>query len=148
MACDAGIIPMVLGGDSVPLDLGRSRRDASHWQRLGLAAQWATCPIGDCTIPFAWTEIHHLDPFHADGHHGKTDLDNLIPACDHGHDLAHTPGWTIQKLPDGSVVTTAPDGTTWHRHPDGPAARHRTEPPPAATTPTADPAATLFTEAA
>jgi hypothetical protein len=24
MACDAGIIPLVLGGDSVPLDLGRT----------------------------------------------------------------------------------------------------------------------------
>jgi hypothetical protein len=148
LACDAAIVPLTLNGDSVPLDLGRAVRDATDAQRTALAAQYSTCMIGDCTIPFAWTEIHHLDPFHANGHHGMTDLDNLIPACDHGHDLAHSPGWSVEKLADGSVITTAPDGTTWHRMPNGPAARHRTQPPPAATTPTADPAATPFTEAA
>jgi hypothetical protein len=152
LACSAGVLPMVLDGNSVPLDEGRAKRHATRWQRLGLRAQWDTCAIADCTVPFDWTEIHHLDPFNEDGHHGKTDLDNLIPACDHGHDLAHTPGWTIEKLVDGSVITTAPDGTTWHRHPNGPAARRRTEPPPAAATRTVpddgDQAATLFTEAA
>jgi hypothetical protein len=149
MACSAGIIPMVLDGDSVPLDLGRAARYASRWQRLGLRAQWDTCAIADCTVPFDWTQVHHLDPFAEDGHHGMTDLDNLIPACDHGHDLAHTPGWTIEKLADGSVITTAPDGTTWHRQPNGPATRQRpTQPPPAATAPAGQPAATLFTEAA
>jgi len=29
LACDAGIIPMVLGSDSVPLDVGRQQRLAS-----------------------------------------------------------------------------------------------------------------------
>ena len=37
MACDAEIIPMVLGGDSKPLDVGRSRRLFTRGQRLALA---------------------------------------------------------------------------------------------------------------
>ncbi len=160
MACDAGLIPMVLSGDSVPLDEGRAKRDPTPAQRLALEAQWSTCAIADCTIPFAWTQIHHIEPFNEHGHQGPTDLDNLVPACDHGHDLAHTPGWTVEKLADGRVVTTAPDGTRWERSPNGPAARRRSEPPRAAATETVreesvgtpdrapETAATLFRDAA
>ena len=152
LACDAGIIPLVLGGDSVPLDLGRVKRTASPGQRLALKALWSTCSIADCRAPFAWCEIHHIEPFNEDGRFGPTDLANLTPACDHCHDLAHTPGWDVAKESDGTVVTTAPDGTTWRRRPDRcqPEARPA-EPPPAAASepgPSDAPAATLFTHAA
>ena len=36
MACEAGIIPIVLGGDSQPLDVGRERRLATRAQRMAL----------------------------------------------------------------------------------------------------------------
>jgi hypothetical protein len=153
LACDSGLIPMVLGGDSVPLDEGRAKRNATPAQRLALGVQWDTCAIGICTVPFAWTEMHHIDPFNQGAGTGPTDLDNLVPACDHCHDLAHTPNWTIEKLADGSVVTTAPDGQRWHRRPNGPATRGRSaEPPPAAATESVpeprETAATLFADAA
>ncbi len=152
MACDAGIIPLVLGGDSVPLDLGRVRRTASPGQRLAEKALWSTCSIADCRAPFAWCEIHHIEPFNEDGHFGPTDLANLTPACDHCHDLAHTPGWDIVKEADGTVVTTAPDGTTWRRRPNRcqPEGRPAEPPPAAASDPGSSeaPAATLFTHAA
>ena len=130
MACAAGIIPLVLGGDSIPLDLG------------------STCSFADWTTPFAWTQIHHVRPFNAEGGHGRTNLDQLTPVCGHCHDLAHHPSWYFDKLPDGSTTTRAPDGTRWRRWPD----RQRpAEPPPAAAThpgPHQEPAATLFTDAA
>ncbi len=152
MACDAGIIPLVLGGDSVPLDLGRAKRIASPGQRLAQKALWSTCSISDCRAPFAWCEMHHIEPFNEAGHFGPTDMDNLTPACHHCHDLAHTPGWDIEKEADGTVVTTAPDGTTWRRRPDRcqPEGRPAEPPPAAASEPgTSDaPAATLFTHAA
>lgn len=152
MACDAGIIPLVLGGDSVPLDLGRVRRIASPGQRLAQKALWSTCSIADCRAPFSWCEMHHIEPFNEDGHLGLTNMDNLTPACDHCHDLAHTPGWDIVKEADGTVVTTAPDGTTWRRRPDRCQPEGRpAQPPPAAASdpgPSAAPAATLFTHAA
>ena len=79
MACNAGIIPLVLGGESIPLDLGRARRIATPGQRLALGALWSTCSFADCRRPFDWCEIHHTRPFHADGGHGKTNLDRAHP---------------------------------------------------------------------
>jgi hypothetical protein len=146
LACDAGLIPVVLDGDSVPLDVGRAKRVATPAQRAAIGLQWSTCAVADCGVPFEWTELHHQDPFAAGG---PTDLGNLIPACSHGHRLAHTPGWSVEKQPDGSVVTTAPDGRSWHRHPDGPGVKRRSEPPPAAAPdPGDEPAADLFDQAA
>lgn len=143
LACRAGILPLVLDGDSVPLDLGRSKRFVTPGQRTALGAQWATCSVADCTVPFEWTEIHHVDPFETGG---RTDLGRLTPACTHCHDLAHTPGWTVDKLPDGTVVTTAPDGTEWRRRPN-----RQPGPPTAAPAAQPDPrpaADTLFSHAA
>jgi hypothetical protein len=156
MACDASLAPVVLNGDSVPLDFGRSQRVAQPAQRAGLGLQWATCCVADCTTPYEWTEIHHIVEWVPNHGHGRTDLANLIPACRHNcHDLLHTPGWSIEKHADGSVTTTSPDGTSWHRTPNGPGMpRHRpAEPPPAAATHTGPddddgPAATLFDNAA
>ncbi|WP_083383635.1 DUF222 domain-containing protein [Allokutzneria albata] len=42
-ACDAGILPIVLGGDSEPLDYGRERRLASPAQRRALALRDKGC---------------------------------------------------------------------------------------------------------
>jgi hypothetical protein len=147
MACAAGLIPVVLGGPSLKLDLGRAQRIASPAQRLALKTLWETCSFADCRAPLDWCEIHHTVPFNQHGGHGRTDLDQLTPICRHCHDLAHTPGWTFTKDPHThATVTIAPDRTRWQREPN-----RRTEPPPAAAThPEAPeaPAATPFTHAA
>ncbi|MFC7497600.1 MULTISPECIES: DUF222 domain-containing protein [unclassified Nocardioides] len=44
LACEAGIIPVVLGGDSVPLDLGRKRRCFTDHQRLAMFVQHCEPP--------------------------------------------------------------------------------------------------------
>jgi Domain of unknown function (DUF222) len=46
LACEARILPIVLGGDGVPLDVGRRHRLATREQRRALAAMYATCPPG------------------------------------------------------------------------------------------------------
>ncbi len=46
MACQAGIVPIVLGGDSVPLDWGRARRFASPQQVEALRLHYDTCTLG------------------------------------------------------------------------------------------------------
>lgn len=65
MACEAGIIPLVLGGDAIPLDLGRTRRVASPGQRVAEGALWSTCSFADCTTSYDWCELHHVRPFKA-----------------------------------------------------------------------------------
>ena len=46
LACEAEIIPAVLGAGSEVLDLGRRYRVASHAQRAALALQYDTCAFG------------------------------------------------------------------------------------------------------
>ncbi len=123
MACDAGMIPLVLGGKSCQLDLGRAQRIASPSQRSVLFGLWSTCSFADCTAPVAWSEMHHTIPFE---HDGPTDIADLSPACRSGcHDLAHAPGWSFTKNPDDhSTTTIGPDGRRWHRMPTGPPSRN------------------------
>lgn len=120
LACDADIYPIVLGADSVVLDMGRSRRLATPDQRRALRSMYRSCGVGDCEVPFDRCEIHHLDDWAK--HHGHTDLDRLIPACGRHHHLAHEGGWQLEldpttreltvRLPDGTVVSRSRPGLT------------------------------------
>lgn len=94
LACEAGIIPAVLGTNSVPLDLGRTTRLHTDKQRQALSILYDTCAIAGCNRPFAWTEIHHLRPW-AEG--GPTDLDNAIPVCWHHHRAAEDPRYELHR---------------------------------------------------
>ena len=60
LACDADIIPIVLGGDGVPLDHGRSRRLATREQRRALRAMYRTCGHPGCEVRFEACRIHHV----------------------------------------------------------------------------------------
>ncbi len=62
LACSAGILPAVLGGKSLPLDLGRTQRLYSDTQRIALSTRHTHCAAADCQRPFAWCEIHHRNP--------------------------------------------------------------------------------------
>ena len=98
LACNAGVIPAVLGGRSQPLDLGRTRRLHSGAQRKALALIHDSCAIGTCDRPFAWTEIHHPHPWSAGG---RTDLANALPLCGHHHRRAHDPRYDLRRHADG-----------------------------------------------
>jgi len=114
LACDAHIIPVVLDGAGVPLDLGRSRRLASNDQRRALRTMYRSCGIGDCDVPFDRCEIHHIDEWTAD--QGETNLDSLIPSCARHHHLVHEGGWTLELDPHTRELTIAlPDGTVHSR---------------------------------
>ena len=60
LACQAGIIPVVLGGKGEILDLGRTRRLFSPAQRKAMAVRDRTCTAEGCDIPAAWCEAHHF----------------------------------------------------------------------------------------
>jgi hypothetical protein len=99
LACSAGIIPAVLDGASMPLDLGRTRRLHNRSQRRAYALTHDTCAVAGCTRPFAWCEIHHHRIPWSQG--GATDLDNGLPLCGHHHRRAHDTTFDLRQRPDG-----------------------------------------------
>ncbi len=101
LACTASILPAVLGGDSLPLDLGRTRRLFSPAQRKALLVRDQTCRTEGCDIPGVWCEAHHRrDPW-SEG--GRTDLDEGELLCGHHHHRAHDPRHRTERLPNGDV---------------------------------------------
>ena len=105
LACEADIIPVVLNGRSISLDMGRRRRLASPEQRLALRAKHDTCAFESCWRPFDWCDIHHVVPWEKGG---PTDLDNLLPLCSHHHYLVHATGH-IGRRPDGTLYLRPPN---------------------------------------
>ena len=106
LACEAGIIPVVLDGAGQALDVGRERRLATRAQRTALRAMYPTCAMDpDCQVPFDDCQIHHIDPW-TNG--GRTDLDRMCPGCTKHHHLVHEGGWTLVRNPDGTWHLTPP----------------------------------------
>jgi hypothetical protein len=93
----------VLGGDSVCLDLGRTRRLHSRHQRIAIGLTQGGCVWPGCDRPPAWSEIHHLQPWSKGG---STDL-NAAMLCPRHHHLAHQ-DWTIRMGPGHIPELIAP----------------------------------------
>nr|WP_253942266.1 HNH endonuclease signature motif containing protein [Nocardioides sp. zg-1230] len=100
LACSAKILPAVLGGASLPLDLGRVRRLFTPAQRKALLIRDQTCRAEGCDTPGTWCEAHHLDPWTTGG---PTDLDNGILLCSHHHHRAHDTSYRTDRLPSGDL---------------------------------------------
>ena len=102
IACDAQIIPVVLGTDSEVLDVGRAKRLFTPGM---LGAMWLRdrgCTIPGCTAPPFWADAHHLIHW-VDG--GHTSLLNGALLCGRHHSIAHQRGW---------AATATTSEVTWH----------------------------------
>ena len=109
-ACDAHNIPVVLDGDSRPLDVGRAQRLATPQQRTALRTMYRTCAIDGCNTNFDRCEIHHLLEWTAD--QGPTNLEYLLPLCNYHHHRAHEGRWQLQLDAETRELTvTHADGT-------------------------------------
>ena len=91
MAAEAGIIPIVMGGTSEVLDLGREQRLFTKKHRLAIGETYSGC--AGCGRPAAWAELHHIDWFVRDG--GLTNLKNAIPLCSSDRHAVHANGWEV-----------------------------------------------------
>jgi hypothetical protein len=120
MACDALILPVVMNGKSMPLDLGRTRRLFSGPVRRALNIRDGGCSFPSCDRHQAWCEGHHCVPWH-DG--GPSDLTNAALVCAVHHRLLHHSDWTVRINPrDGRPDYFAPGDPTprrnhYHRRP-------------------------------
>jgi hypothetical protein len=103
LACEAGIIPAVLGTTSQPLDLGRRTRLFTKAQRIALALRDGGCTARGCETSASGCHAHHDDPW---SRHGLTDLANGRLLCPRHHRLAHHPRYDLQVHADNTITFT------------------------------------------
>lgn len=103
LACNAQLVPAVLGATSVPLDLGRASRLYTAAQRTAMAVRDQGCTAEGCDRPPAWCEAHHDQPW---SHGGPTDLATGRLLCPFHHRLAHHDGYRHTILPNGNLRFT------------------------------------------
>ena len=92
LACDAGILPAVLGSRGQPLDVGRLSYTVPDGMRRALHLRDRGCAFPGCTRRPRRTHAHHLHHW-CDG--GETKIDNLLLLCRFHHQLVHHGDWTI-----------------------------------------------------
>ena len=104
LACKAGIIPMVLDGDSMPLDVGREQRLFTRYQKIAINHRHHGCAAANCDRPPAWMEYHHDNPWHQGG---PTDAKKGSSYCAPHHHMAdHPETYDLTRLPNGKVRFT------------------------------------------
>jgi hypothetical protein len=102
MACDATIIPAVLGRKGELLDLGREVSLVTRGLRLALWHRDGGCTFPGCTVPATWCDAHHVTHW---SRGGKTSLLDTALLCSGHHDHVHRH--------DLTATVTAHD-VTWH----------------------------------
>jgi hypothetical protein len=103
LACQAGIVPIVLGGASEPLDVGRQRRFHSKAMRVAMGIRDGGCTTVGCERPPAMCHVHHDQPW-ATG--GDTNLETGRLLCPRHHTLAHDPRYQQKPAPGGKITFT------------------------------------------
>ena len=101
LACEAEIIPLVLGGKSEILDQGRAQRFHTKAQRIAIAQRDHTCTADGCDWPAAMCHVHHNQPWSKGG---KTSVADGRLLCPRHHTYAHSPKYQMKTIPNGRVV--------------------------------------------
>ncbi|MGN6246329.1 MAG: DUF222 domain-containing protein, partial [Motilibacteraceae bacterium] len=105
LACEAGIIPVVLDGEGRPIDVGRAKRLATPDQRRLLALRDKGCVGPGCDRPPDWSQAHHITWWTLGG---ETNLDEMRLLCLWHHHLVHDQHWDIRATADGGTEWRAP----------------------------------------
>lgn len=111
LCCDAELVPVVLGGASEVLDVGRAHRLVTAPIRVALNERDGGCTFPGCDKPPVACEAHHIVPWQ-DG--GPTSLENLTLLCPQHHGIVEpTAGdqdrrWQIRLGDDGIAEVLPP----------------------------------------
>ena len=119
LACDAELIPAVLGGDSEILDIGRNSKTWTRAQRRAARLRDGGCTFPGCQADLRRCDLHHITWWSAGG---ETSLHNSAHLCPFHHRLIHHENWDLKRLPTGELVFTSPDGLELRAPPPRPAA--------------------------
>jgi Domain of unknown function (DUF222) len=94
IACDADILPALLGRDGTILNLGRSQRTWTTTQRRAARLRDQGCVFPKCQASLNHCDLHHIQHW-ARG--GPTDHDNSAHLCHFHHWLVHHKNWQIWR---------------------------------------------------
>jgi hypothetical protein len=97
LACDADIIPGVLGAKGQVLDVGRAQRLVTMALWIALILRDQHCAFPGCTRPPSMCHAHHIVHW-ADG--GPTSLANLVLLCGEHHRVIHHTPWQVRLRPE------------------------------------------------
>jgi hypothetical protein len=92
MACDAGIIPVIMRTTEEPLSIGRAARTVPAAIRRALCIRDKGCAYPGCDRPAHWCDGHHVRWW---SFSGETRLDNLVLLCLAHHQMIHHTGWNV-----------------------------------------------------
>jgi hypothetical protein len=123
LACDAKVIPAVLGGQGQVLDVGRERRLFSGPLRRALAIRDGGCAFPSCDRPAKYCHAHHPTSW-LDG--GPTCLANGVLLCHFHHLVVHSGEWIVYIAADGMPEFIPPKWIDEQQRP----IRNNRRPPP------------------
>ena len=101
--CCAEVTPVIYDTKGRPIWCGHTKRTANKAQFKALIARYGGCFA--CGADPATCQPHHIDPW---ARHGRTDINNLVPACWDCHDKIHIHGWQIH-IQDGQHTLRPPE---------------------------------------
>ena len=93
LLCDCTISRVILGPDSVPIDVGRDTRVVNRAQRRAVTVRDGGCRFPGCHRAPPWCDVHHVTHWF---NGGPTNLDNILLLCPYHHHLGHRPGWIVK----------------------------------------------------
>jgi hypothetical protein len=108
LACDCSITRILLGSDSMVIDVGRAKRTISGPARKALNVRDRGCTWPACERPASWCDGHHLEHW---AHGGTNEPDNLTLLCSRHHWMVHEGNWQIVRDSDGRMLTIPPTVT-------------------------------------
>ena len=129
LCCEAELIPVVLGGASEVLDVGRASRLVTAPIRTALLARDQGCVFPGCDLPPDACEAHHIVPWWAGG---ASALSNFVLLCHSHHGLVEPARhgtrdqWDVRLAGDGLPEFLPPRRLSASRTP----VRHRRHAPP------------------
>jgi hypothetical protein len=105
IACDCAVTRILLGSDSMVIDVGREKRVVTPALYKALAVRDRHCGWPGCDRPVSFTNAHHLVHWI---HGGQTDLRNLTLLCFHHHFMCHEGRWQLVRASDGPLLAIPP----------------------------------------
>jgi hypothetical protein len=102
LACDAHLLPAVMGTNSKPLDVAMPSYVVPAHMRRGLVLRDRGCTFPGCAKPASACDSHHVLEWLRGG---PTELENLVLLCSHHHRLIHRSEWTAKLVNDWAYFT-------------------------------------------